>query len=39
MSDKKKRENARNNLTTAQEVTYRKEFKAADRAGGYAERR
>lgn len=34
--DKKKRDQMKNRLTTTQEVRYQKEFKAADRAGGFA---
>jgi hypothetical protein len=39
MADKKKREKTKYTLTSAQEVTYQNEFKKADRAGGYDERR
>lgn len=35
MADKRKREKTRNSLSGAQEVTYSREFKRADRAGGY----
>jgi len=34
--DKKKRENMRKSLTTTQEVMYQREFKRADRAGGFS---
>ncbi|KYG25948.1 YfhE family protein [Bacillus gaemokensis] len=33
--DKRKREKARNTLSSTQEVLYQKEFKKADRAAGY----
>ncbi|EMA6345094.1 YfhE family protein [Bacillus cytotoxicus] len=33
--DKKKREKARNTLSSTQEVLYQREFKRADRAAGY----
>lgn len=33
--DKKKRENMKKSLTTTQEVMYQREFKRADRAGGF----
>ena len=35
MTEKKKREKARNTLSSAQEVTYARDFKLADQAGGY----
>jgi YfhE-like protein len=35
MADKRKREKTRNSLSGAQEVTYSRAFKMADRAGGY----
>ncbi|MBO8178638.1 YfhE family protein [Aeribacillus pallidus] len=35
MVEKKKRDKKRRELSSAQEVTYRHEFKMADRAGGY----
>jgi hypothetical protein len=35
MADKRKKEKTRNSLSGAQEVTYSREFKMADRAGGY----
>ncbi|PLR66607.1 MULTISPECIES: YfhE family protein [Bacillaceae] len=37
MADKRKKEKTRNSLRGAQEVTYSREFKMADRAGGYIE--
>jgi YfhE-like protein len=37
--DKKKREKMKSTLSSAQEVTYTREFKMADRAGGFTERR
>ncbi|WP_373887797.1 YfhE family protein [Mesobacillus jeotgali] len=33
--DKKKRDTTKNTLSSMQEVTYSREFKKADRAGGY----
>ncbi|HZG69959.1 MAG TPA: YfhE family protein [Chondromyces sp.] len=36
--EKKKGQKARRNLSSAQEVTYSREFKMADRAGGYSRR-
>jgi hypothetical protein len=39
MADKKKREKPKFTLTSAQEVGYQRDFKLADRAGGYNERR
>ncbi|MDQ0163047.1 YfhE family protein [Bacillus alveayuensis] len=40
MADKKKKQDRnKSNLTSAQEVTYSREFKMADRAGGYIENR
>lgn len=33
--DKKKRDQMKNNLTATQEVRYNREFKMADRAGGF----
>jgi hypothetical protein len=39
MADKKKREKPKYTLTSAQEVTYQRDFKMADRAAGYDERR
>jgi len=39
MADKKKKlEKNRSNLSSAQEVLYSREFKMADRAGGYTDR-
>lgn len=35
MADKKKRERTKSTLSSSQEVTYSREFKMADRAGGY----
>ncbi|MGJ7918942.1 YfhE family protein [Neobacillus sp. LXY-4] len=37
--DKKKREKMRTTLTSAQEVNYQREFRMADRAGGFTEKR
>lgn len=34
-SDKKKRDKSKSTLSSMQEVTYSREFKNADRAGGY----
>ncbi|WP_243291566.1 YfhE family protein [Bacillus sp. FJAT-47783] len=34
---KKKHEKNRSNLSSAQEVTYSRDFKMADRAGGYTD--
>ncbi|WP_243388069.1 YfhE family protein [Bacillus kexueae] len=34
---KKRDDKNRSNLTSAQEVTYSREFKMADRAGGYTD--
>jgi hypothetical protein len=39
MADKKKKEKPKFTLTSAQEVGYQRDFKLADRAGGYNERR
>lgn len=39
MVEKKKKEKPKYTLTSAQEVTYQRDFKMADRAGGYDERR
>lgn len=39
MADKKKKEKAKYTLTSTQEVTYQREFKLADRAGGFDDRR
>jgi len=39
MSDKKKRDKTKHTLSSAQEVTYQREFKLADIAGGYVEKR
>ncbi|EIJ82074.1 hypothetical protein PB1_04020 [Bacillus methanolicus PB1] len=36
--EKKKREKMKSTLSSAQEVTYKREFKMADRAGGFTER-
>ncbi|MEI5908555.1 YfhE family protein [Bacillus spongiae] len=36
MDKKKKRDKTKSTLSSAQEVTYSREFKMADRAGGYA---
>ncbi|ANB56556.1 yfhE-like family protein [Anoxybacillus sp. B7M1] len=35
MNEKRKREKTKNTLSSAQEVIYSREFKLADRAGGY----
>ncbi|BDG48734.1 MULTISPECIES: YfhE family protein [Parageobacillus] len=35
MSEKRKREKTKSTLTSAQEVTYSRDFKLADQAGGY----
>lgn len=37
--DKKKKEQIKNKLNTTQEVLYAREFKMADRAGGYTSKR
>ncbi|RLQ92429.1 YfhE family protein [Falsibacillus albus] len=37
--DKRKQEKMKNTLTSAQEVTYNREFKAADRVAGYNSKR
>ncbi|WP_210367377.1 YfhE family protein [Bacillus sp. REN3] len=37
--EKKKREQTKNTLSSMQEVTYSREFKKADRAGGYIGKR
>ena len=37
--EKKKRDKMKNTLSSAQEVNYQREFKMADRAGGYTEKR
>jgi hypothetical protein len=39
MNDKKRREKTKTTLSKTQEVTYSREFKMADRVGGYAEKR
>jgi hypothetical protein len=39
MVDKKKREKPKYTLKSAQEVTYQRDFKMADRAAGYDQRR
>lgn len=39
MVDKKKKEKGKVSLTSAQEVTYQRDFKMADQAGGYDDRR
>ncbi|ADE67473.1 MULTISPECIES: YfhE family protein [Priestia] len=38
MSEKKRKENAKNTLSSAQEIYYGREFKKADRAGGYTKK-
>ncbi|MDZ5474566.1 YfhE family protein [Bacillus sp. 31A1R] len=35
MSDKKKKDKSKSTLSSMQEVTYSREFKMADRAGGF----
>lgn len=35
MAEKRKREKTKSTLTSAQEVTYARDFKLADQAGGY----
>ncbi|OOE00022.1 hypothetical protein BO219_13885 [Anoxybacillus kestanbolensis] len=35
MSDKKKRDKTKSTLSRAQEVTYARDFKRADQAGGF----
>ncbi|MFC0273831.1 YfhE family protein [Metabacillus herbersteinensis] len=35
MADKRKNEKTKSTLSSSQEVTYSREFKMADRAGGY----
>lgn len=35
MSDKKKRDKTKSTLSSAQEVSYSRDFKMADQAGGY----
>ncbi|MBA2872619.1 hypothetical protein HNQ85_002930 [Anoxybacillus calidus] len=35
MADKKKRDKIKSTLSRAQEVTYARDFKLADQAGGY----
>ncbi len=37
--DKKRKEKTKSTLSSMQEVTYSREFKMADRAGGFSERR
>jgi hypothetical protein len=37
--EKKKRERMRTTLSSTQEVLYQRDFKAADRAGGFTEKR
>ncbi|WML49831.1 YfhE family protein [Neobacillus sp. PS3-34] len=37
--EKKKKEKPKFTLTSMQEVAYRRDFKMADRAGGFAERK
>ncbi|WML46465.1 YfhE family protein [Neobacillus sp. PS3-40] len=39
MMEKRKKEKPKFTLTSAQEVSYQSDFKKADRAGGYNERR
>ncbi|QPA31368.1 YfhE family protein [Thermaerobacillus caldiproteolyticus] len=35
MADKRKRDKTKSTLTSAQEITYTRDFKLADQAGGY----
>lgn len=35
MADKKKRDKVKSNLSSSQEVSYARDFKMADQAGGY----
>lgn len=39
MADRKKKEKPKYTLTSMQEVAYQRDFKLADRAGGFDERR
>jgi hypothetical protein len=39
MADKKRKEKTRSTLSSAQEVSYRRDFKLADQAGGYTEKK
>ncbi len=39
MADKKKRDKTKSNLSSMQEVTYSREFRNADRAGGFDQKR
>ena len=39
MADKKRKDKSKSTLSSMQEVTYSREFKMADRAGGFAEKR
>ncbi|WP_456272056.1 YfhE family protein [Bacillus sp. AK031] len=39
MADKKKRDKTKSVLSSMQEVTYSREFKRADRAGGYTQKK
>ncbi|MFZ3590957.1 YfhE family protein [Bacillus sp. DJP31] len=39
MADKKKRDKSKSTLSSMQEVTYSREFKMADRAGGFTTKR
>jgi hypothetical protein len=39
MAEKKKRDKIKSTLTSAQEVTYSRDFKMADHAGGYTAKR
>ncbi|KIQ94446.1 hypothetical protein LH47_01479 [Anoxybacillus thermarum] len=38
MPDKKKREKTKSTLSSAQEVTYARDFKRADQAGGFTDK-
>jgi len=39
MAEKKRKDRVKNSLSSMQEVTYSREFKAADRVGGYSQKR
>lgn len=39
LADKKRKEKSKSTLSSMQAVSYQREFKMADRAGGYTERR
>ncbi|MDQ0228532.1 YfhE family protein [Metabacillus niabensis] len=38
-NEKKRRDRTKSTLSSSQEVTYQREFKMADRAGGYISKR